>query len=97
MNTNRTSLFLMANLGAEVSRIISFKERREDALAKEALLKANNIIDKIKVMPEMKTRMQEIDALSNVIEDILKNKPTLNIATEHIKAYFVPFSLRLMR
>ena len=96
MNTKRTSLFLMANLGAEVSRIISFKERRENTLAKEALLKTNKIIAEIKALPDMKTRIKEIDALSNVIEDILQDKPTLNVSTQHIKSYFVPFSLRLM-
>ena len=96
MNTKRTSLFLMANLGAEVSRIISFKERHEKALAEEALLNANKIIDEIKALPDMKTRLQEVEALSNVIENLLKSEPTLNIPAKHIKSYFAPFSLRLM-
>lgn len=96
MNTKRTPLFLMANLGAEVSRIISFKERHENALAKEALLKANKIINEIKALPDMKTRLKEIDALSSVIKNILQNKPTLNVSIKHIKSYFAPFSSRLM-
>lgn len=96
MNTKRTSLFLMANLGAEVSRIISFKERHEDALAKGAFLNANKIINEIKALPDMKTRLQEINTLAKVIENILEPNPILNIPTKHIKSYFVPFSLRLM-
>lgn len=96
MNTKRTSLFLMANLGAEVSRIISSKEKHEDILAKEALLRANKIIIEIKALPDMKTRLQEIDALSKVIESILESKPILNIPAKDIKSYFIPFSLRLM-
>ena len=96
MNTKRTSLFLMANLGAEVSRIISLKEKHENALAKDALSRARNIIVEIKALPDMKTRLQEMNALSGVIENILEPKPTLPIPTQHIKSYFVPFISRLM-
>lgn len=85
---------MMANLGAEVSRIISFKERHEDALAQETLATAHNIIHEIKSLPDMKTRLQEITMLSNVIENILQNKPNLTVSTKHIKSYFIPFSLR---
>ncbi len=96
MSTKRTSLFLMANLGAEVSRIISLQEKHEDALAQEALSRANKIIIEIKALPDMKTRLQEMDALSKVIENILEPNPTLPISTKHIQSYFVPFSLRFM-
>ena len=96
MNTQRTSLFLMANLGAEVSRIILLAERGEDALAKEALSRAHTIITEIKALPDMKTRLQEIDALSKVIESILEPRPAVHIPTEHITSYFLPFSLRLL-
>jgi hypothetical protein len=96
MNTQRTSLFLMANLGAEVSRIILLTEKHEDALAKEALLRANEIITEIKALPDMKTRLQEIDALSRVIENIVESTLAFQIPVQHIKSYFLPFSLRLM-
>ncbi len=96
MNIQRTSLFLMANLGAEVSRIMLLAEKHEDALAKEALARANKIITEIKTLPDMKTRLQEIDALSKVIENILESKPAFHIPAKHIKSYFLPFSLRLM-
>ncbi|MBI4086129.1 MAG: hypothetical protein HY433_02730 [Candidatus Liptonbacteria bacterium] len=96
MNTERTSLFLMANLGAEVSRIISLNEKNEDALAKDALSRANKIIMEIKTLPDMKTRLQEIDILAKVIENILEPGSALKISTKHIKSYFVPFSIRLM-
>ena len=96
MNTERTSLFLMANLGAEVSRIISSKEKNEPALAEEALARANKIISQIKELPDMKTRLDEINMLSKVIENITDPKPTLSVSVKHIKSYFVPFSLRLL-
>jgi len=96
MNTERTSLFLMANLGAEVSRIISLQEQHEVVLAKEALSRAHKIIIEIKTLPDMKTRLQEMNALSDVIDNILEPQPTLHISTQHIKSYFVPFVVRLM-
>jgi len=96
MNTQRTSLFLMANLGAEVSRIILFTEKHENALAKEAFARANKILMEIKALPDMKTRLQEIDALSKVIENILDSKVGVHIPAKHIKSYFLPFSSRLL-
>lgn len=96
MNTERTALFLMANLGAEVSRIFSLQEKNEEALAKEALARAQNIITEIKALPDMETRLQEINALSRVIKNILEPAPVLHISPKHITSYFVPFSLRIM-
>ena len=96
MNTKRTSLFLMANLGAEVSRMISLKEKGEDIHATEALARANKIISQIKELPDMKTRLGEINTLCQVIENIIKSKPVLNIPKKHIVSYFAPFSSRLM-
>ena len=96
MNTNRNSLFLMANLGAEVSRIISFKEKNEDSLAKGALLRAKKIIMEIKSLPDMQSRLEELEMLSKVIESILEAEPTLNVPTKDIKSYFMPFSLRFL-
>ena len=96
MNTKRTSLFLMANLGAEVSRIISLKEKNEPVLAVEALARANKIISQIKELPDMKARLDEINTLSKVINNITESKPALSVPEKHIKSYFLPFSLRLM-
>ena len=96
MNTQRTSLFLMANLGAEVSRIILLTEKHDDALAREAFIRANKIIREIKALPDMKTRLQEIEALSKVIESIVESKSSVHIPAEHITSYFLPFSLRLL-
>jgi len=77
-------------------RIMSLTEKHEDALAKEALSRANKIITEIKALPDMKTRLQEIDALSRVIENILESKPAFHISAQHIKSYFLPFASRLM-
>ena len=60
MNTARTSLFLMANLGAEVSRIISAQEQKDADTASTALARAENILDEITRLPDMQPRAQEL-------------------------------------
>lgn len=96
MNMQRTSLFLMANLGAEVSRILSLKEKHEYTLANDALNRARKIIQEIKAQSDMRSRIKELDVLSVVIENILNSESTVKVSPKNIKSYFVPFSLRLM-
>jgi len=91
----RTSLFLMANLGAEVSRIISAKKKGDDMLLQLSLKKAHDMIREIEAMDDMKSRHEEIDLLSQVIDAIVKPTPGLKVDTASIKSYFMPFALRL--
>lgn len=94
MNTARTSLFLMANLGAEVSRIISAQERGDGDSAGSALLRAENILNEIAHLPDMQSRTQELDALSKAIRSIATNAS--GVSPISLKSYFTPFALRLM-
>ena len=96
MNTRRTPLFLMANLGSEVSKLYLFIEKKETKMAHETLLCATRIIDEIRQFPEMKTRAQELELLSCALRDTVKEKPILKITPTHLKAYFHPFVSRLM-
>lgn len=99
MNTTRTSLFLMANLGAEVSRIIAAQERTSDvgsaSEAHVALTRAKNILGEIRSLPDMQPRMQELDALDRAIHTLVSND-FRSVSLAHLKSYFVPFALRLM-
>jgi len=96
MNTARTSLFLMANLGAEVSRIIEAHERgNEDSATRAALLRAENILSKIAYLPDMKTRAQELDALACALRSFAAGDSHA-VSAAHLKSSFMPFALRLM-
>lgn len=95
-NTPRTSLFLMANLGAEVSRVISAKERGDEVLMRGALERAGLMLDEIKKSPDMQPRMSEIEMLSQAIQSITNPATKLRIAPRNIKSYFTPFALRMM-
>ena len=86
----------MANLGSEVSKIISAKNRNDTALLNTYLSQAEKILAEIMMMPDMGKRLPEMNILSSVIEDISKPKPSLNISPESINSYFTPFVMRLM-
>lgn len=96
MKAERTSLFLMANLGAEAKRIFSAKENKDDKSANEALSRAIDIISKLKDLPDMKKRSREINLLAEAIKDAIEPNPKFKISSENIESYFLPFALRLM-
>jgi len=92
--TKRTSSFLMANLGAEVSRIFSAKKAQDEIRAKECLIRAENILKEIMTFPDMKKRATEIEILSEVIRGIAIPKPTITVSEQNITSYFMPFALQ---
>ncbi len=96
MNTQRTSVFLMANLGAEVSRIFSAKENKDEKRAKEGLERALKILREVMTISEMKTRASEINTLTDLISDIASPNPTLQVSRKNISSYFIPFATRMM-
>lgn len=96
MNKERTSLFLMANLGAEVSRIISAREQNDIDAMGAALERAEKILEQIKDMPEMKSREKELDMLEVALRSCTETNKQQSISTIHIKSYFTPFALRML-
>lgn len=89
MNNARTPLFYMANLGAEVSRLLSFRAQGDTARADACLARTQAILVKIAEFPEMRSRTPEIDILKQAIVG------TISIPSDQLKAYFVPFALRI--
>lgn len=96
MKTERTSQFLMANIGSEVSRIISAKNNNDFALVKDALERVMTIITQLKSKPEMKERIYEINTLELVIRDNAQLKPTLEVSDKNLQSYFIPFAMRVI-
>jgi cytolysin (calcineurin-like family phosphatase) len=96
MNNQRTSLFLMANLGVEMSRLVKAKENKDSKLLSETILRVKNMLQKIKELPDMITRVKEVEILSYVADDIGKSRSTLKISSSNIDTYFKPFMLRLL-
>lgn len=96
MIPERTSLFLMANLGAEVSRIIAAQDRNDGDATHAALSRAEGIMSEISHLPDMRPRAQELDALEAAIRSLAQGHAPHAVSPAHLKAYFTPFALRLM-
>ena len=96
MKTERTSVFLMANLGSEVSRIFSAKEKNNPNLLVSAITRARAILSELKTLPDIKNN-KEIDILADVIDDLGQVTPKYQIIPEHLKSYFYPFAMKVMQ
>jgi len=89
MNTERTPLFYMANLGAEVSRLYAAKEKTAP------LARCLNIIEQYIQVEVYPWRKREIAILKDVVEDIATGGNKYDISAEELEEYFLPFALRL--
>ncbi|GEM_PF-800018 len=96
MNTQRTSAFLMANLGSEVTRLISARERNNQAQIGACYKRSLTILKEIFSMPDMHTRVAEINILSDLIHDLANANPMLHVSRKNIVSYFTPFSIRVV-
>ena len=95
MDAQRTPVFYMANLGAEVSRALSSREKGDKEGTKSAIARSLSIIEKVLSFDEMKPRTPEINILKNVLENITNANFSPREA-ENLKRYFYPFASRLM-
>ena len=89
MKTERTSLFLMANLASEVSRILSSRENRDETFEFDSLKRADRIISDIKKLPDMSNRKHEIETIAQAIREP-------RIEPEDMRSYFDPFVSRFV-
>ncbi|MES2060033.1 MAG: hypothetical protein V4438_03320 [Patescibacteria group bacterium] len=93
MNNARTPLFLMANLGAEVSRVYSLFERNDRVNAISASERAYKIISEIMLFPEMIPRAEEIEKVADILDSKVHHG-TINVSAADINDYFNVFALR---
>ena len=96
MNSARTPLFYMANLGAEVARLSAARKRSIDD-AKAALSRCLNIIDEYERVEKSRGGIEEAETLRRVLSDFIKKKRQYSVDAEQLEAYFMPFALRLQR
>lgn len=94
MNTARTPLFYMANLGSEISRALLEYQKNDFEKMRNSIIRAKSIIGKMEEFPEMKGRTGELEILKSIIDDLGQKKFEIN--KEHLINYFTPFAMRLM-
>jgi hypothetical protein len=94
MNTNRTPLFYMANLGSEMSRVLLEYEKKDFGKMRNSVIRAKDIITKVEEFPEMSGRTGELEILKSIIEDL--NQKKFELKKDQLLDYFSPFATRLM-
>lgn len=92
----RSSLFLMANLGSEVSRLLSFEEKGDVVEVEKSYQRSKRILEQIEDCPQMKSRHMEVAILGEVIEDLVTSKKKYSVYSEDLQNYFIPFATRLL-
>lgn len=95
MTNARTPLFLMANLGAEVSRVFSLSAGGDALNARRAADRAHNIISEIMLFPEMARRAREIEKIADILR-AKKHGISIEVSAFEINEYFNAFALRAM-
>ena len=97
MKTDRTALFLMANLGSEVSRLLSARERQDSSMTVASYERAEKMIEEIVSLPEMAGRTLELGLLKSVIVDFCQKQSIYKVDADELKQYFLPFVLRFSK
>lgn len=92
----RTPVFLMANLGSEISLLFSCKEKGEKEMANGAAQRAEKIMSELLHHPELNGGKREVEILQEIITDSLSPTPQLQIKRKEMENYFLPFALRVL-
>lgn len=92
MNVKRDSLFYMANLGSEFSRVLKNHREGNRSGLESAINRARGILEILKTMPDMHSRLGELRILESILERA--GAGNLEIPLAHLESYFVPFALR---
>lgn len=96
IKSERSPLFLMANLGSEVSQIFSHIEKGDLPSAKSSRSRAERIVRMLLLHPGMKNRTGEVEILEEIMEDVFVPHRRFLITKVEIESYFLPFALRIL-
>lgn len=91
----QTSLFYMANLGSEVNRIFSLKEKGLSRGADAAYARAAAIVEKLLSHTELAGRTQEIQILKNYLESSFRSE-SAQFFKKELQGYFTPYASRFL-
>ena len=96
MNAERTTTFLMANLGSEIVRFFGLKKNGLTGMAKASAERALKIVDSLLNRPDVGGGKEEVKILKMIIEDALSDKPVCTVTEKELNSYFNPFALRVL-
>jgi uncharacterized alpha/beta hydrolase family protein len=95
--SQRSTLFLMANLGSAISRALSFLENDEKELFEKAKEECLKIIGEILENNDSKGAVAEASILKDLLLQKEGKKLGNSVKRSELNAYFSPFSLRLLQ
>ena len=94
--TAEPSMFLMANLGSEVTRLLYARAEHNERRARGAHTRACAILTEIRALPDAEHAEGEFIILQEVLDDLIREVPNLRIQPESLRQYFTPFALRAL-
>ncbi len=96
MIPERTPIFLLANLGAEVKRLTDALHTGDRELVSGALTRSSNIFNSLNKMPLRPAERKEIGILREVIEDLSETRRRFSVTPESLESYFYPFVRKVL-
>ena len=85
----------MANLGSEVTRLLSALEKGDKELSDGARIRSEKIIGEIELSLKTEPSKKEVLFLAKVINDFCQPKRQYSVSSISLKQYFLPFALRV--
>ena len=96
MKTERTTYFLMANLGSEMMRFFALQRKKNIKDAKLSADRAFRIMDQLMENKNIGNGKQEVAMLKKLTEDSLSASPLCVITDDDLNSYFMPFATRTL-
>ncbi len=94
MNPERTTNFLMANLGSELARFFNLKGRGDLEAADFCAERALKLTHELKKRADIGGGKREVEILESIIRDALTSAPQYKIDSADLNNYFLPFASR---
>jgi hypothetical protein len=91
----RPIYFYVANLGSEVQRIFSWKEKNDEVALKNAYNRALGIIETVRSFENMNANT-EMSILQKALEDLVSGNKNSYLSRNQISSYFNPFAFRVV-
>ncbi|MDD5357443.1 MAG: hypothetical protein PHS53_04845 [Candidatus Pacebacteria bacterium] len=91
----RTPLFLMANLGSELTRFFRDKEKGEREKMNQSAKRALGIIDSLSATSSA-GYSREAKIWGDVVKDATSDSPQYHVSIKNVEGYFLPLASRLL-
>lgn len=88
-------IFLTANLGSEVTRLLKAKSEHDSERMRGAYARACGIVEELEAGTDAGGK-SESAILRMVLDDLMRTTPHLSVRPETLKSYFLPFARRVL-